>query len=230
MKTLKVNGNIIPNSDAWIYDWLGVDYASPEMIQTGLDDANGEPVAVEINSGGGDVSAGSAIYAMLRKYPGQVTTQVVGMAASAASLIAMAGDTVEISPAATMMIHKVSTVAQGNIHDIEDARHMLTAIDDSLANAYADKTGMSHDEILDLMDSTYWITPADAVEKGFADKLMFEDAKEPLPAVASLSSLRNTDKLRTLLKKTIAQDESEEQLSFLQAKINYLKIGGTNHD
>ncbi|WP_261809547.1 head maturation protease, ClpP-related [Levilactobacillus humaensis] len=229
MKALKVNGDIVTDNEAWIYDYLGIDYASPELIRNGLGDANGDPVTVEINSGGGVVTAGTEIYTMLRKYSGKVTTQVVGMAASAASLIAMAGDVVEMSPAATMMIHKASTVAAGNINDLENAQNMLAAIDDSLANAYAEKTGMDHDEILGLMDSTYWITPQEAIGKGFADRMMFEDSKEPLPAVASFGGIRNIEKLKQHLKKSIALDKSE-QLAFLNAQFNYLKLGGNTHD
>lgn len=228
MKTLKVSGEVISDDDSWIYDFLGIDYVNPKMIQTGLDDANGEPVQVEINSGGGNVWSGSEIYTMLRKYPGAVTTQVAGLAASAASLIAMAGDVVEISPAGMLMIHKAATVANGNSNDLEDAQKMLDSVDSTLANAYTQKTGIPHDEVLALMDSTYWISPDDAIEKGFADKVMFDDSKEPLPAVASFGGIRNIEKLRNLLKGSTVDDNSK-QLAFSNAEFEYLQLGGKQY-
>ena len=227
MKTLSVKGDIISNDNGWVYDYLGIDYASPKLIEAGLSEANGDDVTVEINSGGGDVAAGSEIYTMLRKYSGNVTVQVVGLAASAASLIAMAGDTVEMSPAATMMIHRASTVVMGNRNDFKAAQDMLEAVDETIANAYVEKTGMSHDEALALMDSTYWITPQDAISKGFADKFMFEK-DDDIPIAASLKTVGSTNKLKNLIKKSIAEDDSK-QLAFLNAKMSYLKLGGKQY-
>ena len=106
MKTIQIKGTIISNDERWIYDWFEWEATAPKDV---ILPETGEPIEVHINSGGGDVYAGSEIYTALRSYQGDVTVKIVGIAASAASVIAMAGDTVEISPTAQIMIHNVSS-------------------------------------------------------------------------------------------------------------------------
>lgn len=98
MKKVSVKGAIISNDDQWIYDWFEIEATSPKSIGNAIQEANGDEVEVEINSGGGDVFAGSEIYTALKAYSGNVTTKIVGLAASAASVIAMAGNKVLMSP------------------------------------------------------------------------------------------------------------------------------------
>ncbi|WP_266146386.1 head maturation protease, ClpP-related, partial [Escherichia coli] len=162
-----------------LYDLFGDDYASPKSVSDLINKANGDDLSVEINSGGGIVDAGSEIYTMLRAYNGPVNVNVVGVAYSAASLIAMAGDVVAVSPAGMMMIHNVSSGQMGDYHDMQNAADSLKKSNIAIANAYMAKTGLSQTEILDLMDSTYWLDPQTAIEKGFADKMMFDNAEKP---------------------------------------------------
>ena len=167
---IDIKGAIVSNDDAWIYDWFGESYASPAKVSAALEEANGEDVDIEINSGGGDVFAGSEIYAAIRAYPGTVNIHVVGLAASAASVIACAAKS-DIAPTAQMMVHNVSTWAAGNYHDMDHASNMLKQANRAIAAAYVEKSGMSEKDALDLMDAETWITAQDAVDYGLIDKI-----------------------------------------------------------
>ena len=167
---IDVKGAIIPNDDAWIYDWFGETYTSPKSVIDALEEANGEDVDIDINSGGGDVFAGSEIYSAIRSYKGNVKIHVVGVAASAASVIACAAKS-DISPTAQMMVHNVSTYAAGNYHDMDHASEMLKQANRAIAAAYVEKAGMSEQDALDLMDAETWITASDAVAYGLIDEI-----------------------------------------------------------
>lgn len=169
---IKIQGTIIPDDLADVYEWLGVTYTSPKSVVL---PPGKEEVEVEINSYGGDVYAGSEIYTALKSYPGKVTTTITGIAASMASIIAMAGDTVRITPTGQIMIHNVSSYSEGNKRDFEHEAGVLAGYDKTLANAYRLKTKLSEEELLDLMDHETWLTPQEALEKGFVDEILFDD-------------------------------------------------------
>ena len=135
-------------------------------------------VVVHINSPGGDVFAGAAIYSALRAHKGNVTVQIVGIAASAASVIAMAGDEVLISPVAYMMIHNPWTLAQGDANEMEHQAEILREIGNGLVAAYAQKTGLETDEIKRLLDAETYMNAETAVELGFADGMLFESTAD----------------------------------------------------
>ena len=170
MKVIPIKGTIVSNNDRWLYDWLEWDATAPKDVV--LPDS-GEPIEVHINSGGGDVYAGSEIYTALRSYPGDVTVKIVGIAASAASVIAMAGDTVEISPTAQIMIHNVSTQVNGDHNTLLHEAGVLEGFDKSIASAYVHKTGKALDDLLGLMNKTTWFDAESALNHGFVDKIMF---------------------------------------------------------
>ena len=169
---IKIQGTIIPDDLADVYEWLGVTYTSPKSVAL---PPGKEEVEVEINSYGGDVYAGSEIYTALKSYPGKVTTTITGIAASMASIIAMAGDAVRITPTGQIMIHNVSSYSEGNKRDFEHEAGVLAGYDKTLANAYRLKTKLSEEELLDLMDHETWLTPQEALEKGFVDEILFDD-------------------------------------------------------
>jgi ATP-dependent Clp protease protease subunit len=133
-----------------------------------------------INSPGGNVFAAAEIYTMIRDYPHNVTVRIASIAASAASVIAMAGNTVQMSPTALLMIHDPSTIAFGNAKDMEKAIATLNEVKESIINAYAAKTGLSRNRISKLMSDETWINAKKAVELGFADEILF-DEKKPEP-------------------------------------------------
>lgn len=183
-----VKGTIVSDNDGWIYDWFGIQATYPKKINKALEDAKGAAIEVEINSGGGDVFAGSEIYTALRNYKGSVNIRIVGMAASAASVIAMAGKC-EMSPTAQMMVHNVSSYADGDTHDMAHMAEVLASANKAIAAAYVGKTGMSENDALEMMDKETWLTAEKALEKGLIDKIMFSDNTQPLLAASYGSGL-----------------------------------------
>ena len=135
-----------------------------------------EEITVEINSPGGDFFEGVAIYNMLRGHKSKVTVHVLGLAASAASLIAMAGDEVLIGKAGFMMVHNAWVVAAGNRHDLADAATTMATFDAAMASVYADHSGVSEKEAAKWMDKETWFSGADAVSNGLADAYLPDDA------------------------------------------------------
>lgn len=182
---INVKGPIIPSSYRNVYQWLGMEATSPIDVSEALERAKGKDVEVEINSGGGSVFAGSEIYTALKSYKGQVTVKIVGIAASAASVIAMAGDLVVMSPTAQIMIHNSSAMAEGDYRDMEHTSTMLKNVNKTIASAYRIKTKLREEELLSLMDNETWMTSQQAKEMNFIDEIMFEDE---LDAVASIGS------------------------------------------
>lgn len=173
--TVDIKGPIISNDDAWIYDWFEMDATSPGKVADQLANANGEDVIVSINSPGGYVSDGSEIYTTLKNYPGHVEVQIVGLAASAASFIAMAADKVRISPTAQMMIHNASMWGFGDHRDMTKAAEMLKSTDKAIVNAYTLKSGKSAEELLAMMAEETWMEAQQALENNLVDEIMFMD-------------------------------------------------------
>lgn len=202
MTKIKVKGAVVSNDDAEIYDWLGYDCVSPSKVEDALDDAD-EDVEVDIASGGGSVFAASEIYTMLKNYAGKVTVNIQGLAASAASVIAMAGDVVNMSPTSQMMIHKASTISQGNADDLAHDSKMMDVADQSIVNAYEAKTGMDRNDILQLMANETWMTAQDAVDKGFADNVSVGSQQPQLVNAVGVPVLSNTaiNKIKNTLAK-----------------------------
>ena len=130
-----------------------------------------------INSPGGNVFAAAEIYTMIRDYPGNVTVKIDAIAASAASVVAMAGDRVMMSPVAMLMIHDPMTIAMGNAKAMEKAITTLNEVKESLINAYCAKTGLSRNKIAKLMSDETWLNAKKAVELGFADEIMFAEKR-----------------------------------------------------
>jgi len=139
-----------------------------------------------LNSPGGDVFAASQIYTMLKEYPGNITVKIEGIAASAASVIAMAANEVYMSPVAMMMIHNPATVVFGEVSDLQSGIAMLSEVKESIINAYEEKTGLSRAKISHMMDAESWFNAWKAVELGFADKVLYttEDSETKSPGAA----------------------------------------------
>lgn len=197
---LEVMGAIISNDDKWIYDWLDMDSTSPKDIVNSLPSTN-ENLDVIINSGGGDVYAGSEIYTALKEYPGKVNIKIVGIAASAASVIAMAGH-VTISPTAQIMIHNVSSFVAGDNRAMQHEADVLKGFNESIASAYVDKTNQPLDDILELMNKETWLTAQQAVELGFADEVMFsENAPKLVATTGGGLSPEVINRMKTIMNK-----------------------------
>ncbi|WP_240409364.1 head maturation protease, ClpP-related [Lactobacillus crispatus] len=212
METLEVKGIIVPNDLSDVYDWMGYDSVSPSSIRDALNQASGQDIVVEINSRGGCVDAGSEIYTELKKYQGNIDIQIVGYACSAASWIALAGDTVEMSPTAQLMIHRASGGADGNVDDLASAMQGLDQMDQALVDLYAKRTGKSAQEVYQLMAKESWMNAKTAVANGFVDSIMFED--EQMPAVVNadgvpILSNQVINKIKNLIKEPKLQNKNK---------------------
>lgn len=163
-RVLFLNGTIAEES--W-YD----DEVTPALFKEELMEENGD-ITVWINSPGGDCVAAAQIYNMLMDYPGNVTVKIDGIAASAASVIAMAGTKVLISPVGMLMIHNPATLAWGDSGEMQKAIEMLGSVKDSIINAYEIKTGLSRTKLSHMMDAETWMDAGKAVELGFADGIL----------------------------------------------------------
>ena len=163
-RTLELYGTIAEES------WFDDDF-TPQMFKDELNAGSGD-ITVWINSPGGDCVAAAQIYNMLANYKGNVTVKIDGIAASAASVIAMAGHTVLMSPVSMMMIHNPMTVAFGDSSEMQKAIEMLGSVKDSIINAYEIKTGLSRARLSHLMDAETWMDANSAIEMGFADEIM----------------------------------------------------------
>ena len=159
-----LNGTIA--EDSWFDDDV-----TPQLFKDELVNGSGD-ITVWINSPGGDCVAAAQIYNMLREYDGNVTVKIDGIAASAASVIAMAGDKVLMSPVSMMMIHNPMTIAFGDSGEMQRAIDMLKSVKDSIINAYEIKTGLSRTKLAHLMDAETWMDAGKAVELGFADEII----------------------------------------------------------
>lgn len=168
-RVLEINGEIA--SESWFDDDV-----TPKFFKDELLSGNG-PITIWLNSPGGDCIAASQIYSMLMDYAGEVTIKIDGIAASAASVIAMAGTKVLMAPTALMMIHNPMTLAWGDKSEMTKAIEMLDEVKESIVNAYEIKTGMSRAKISHLMDSETWMNANKAIELGFADDIL-EDKKK----------------------------------------------------
>ena len=153
------------------------DEVTPAAFRDELDAEEGD-VTVWINSPGGNVLAAAEIYTMLKDHKGKITVKIDAIAASAASVIAMAGDTVLMSPVSMLMIHDPMTIAMGNASDMEKAISTLNEVKESIINAYVAKTGMSRNKVAKLMSDETWMNAKKAVELGFADAILFADGKD----------------------------------------------------
>ena len=167
-RTLYIEGVIAENS--WFEDDV-----TPAAFKADLVAGSG-PITVWINSPGGDCVAAAQIYNMLMEYPGDVVVKIDGIAASAASVIAMAGTRVCMSPVSTMMIHNPLTVAIGDSEEMRKAIQMLDEYKESIVNAYEIKTGLPRVKLSHLMDAETWMNANKALELGFCDEIMFKDA------------------------------------------------------
>ena len=154
------------------------DEITPQMFRDELYAEEGD-ITLWVNSPGGNVFAAAEIYTMLRDYPGNVTVRIASIAASAASVVAMAGNLVQMSPTALIMIHDPSTIAMGNAKDMEKAITTLNEVKESIINAYAYKTGLTRNRISKLMSDETWLNAKKAVELGFADEILFENKPKP---------------------------------------------------
>lgn len=227
-RELRLDG-VIVDDDFWA--WI-MDGVSAKAFRRELNSADGD-ITVRINSEGGDCFAAAAIYTMLKDYgksKGIVTVKIDGIAASAASVVAMAGDTIEISPVGMIMIHNPWLWTQGDAEEMRAAAKFLDDVKETIINAYETKTKLPRDEISRLMDDETWLHAKKAVELGFADKIMFAENQTTDDLVANMSSRRQVMNCTagTIKAKLAAQKKSTPDnrvdAAQLHKRLNLLRI------
>lgn len=210
-RTLYLNGVIAEES------WFDDD-VTPKAFKAELQSGDGD-VTIWINSPGGDCIAASQIYSMLMDYKGNVTVKIDGIAASAASVIAMAGTKVLMSPTSLMMVHNPLTVAIGDTEEMQKAIALLDEVKESIINAYEIKTGMSRSKLSHLMDAETWLSANKAVELGFADDVMFRETRQASQNSFLFSRRAVTNSLLNKLPK----NEKKQPVEPLEKRLYLLK-------
>ena len=211
VRTLYLNGVIAAES------WLDDD-VTPQLFKDELESGTGD-IEVWLDSPGGDVMAATQIYNMLKNYNGKVTVKIDSLAASAASVVAMAGDEVLISPMGLFMLHNPLTVAAGNVDDMQKAIDMLDEVKESIINAYELKTGLSRAKISHLMDCETWLSAKKAVELHFADGILFGKNEAEIDDESYAFSQREVS--NNLINKL--KTKSGVKISDLETRLNLLK-------
>lgn len=220
MKTVNINGDIICTDMKWIYDWLEYESCCPADVKnviTELKDES-EELKVIINSPGGDVQAGQEIYSVLKDVKNHVTIEVQSMAASAASMIAMAGDTVRMSPVSLLMIHNASTSAAGDYRDMQHTADVLQTVNAAIMQAYIAKTGKTEDELKVMMDKETWLTANQCLEYGFADEII----KDETPAVITNAMIGRLSVTPEMIAKVKAEKAAADEKNRANAEAKEL--------
>ena len=211
VRTLYLNGVIAAES------WLDDD-VTPQLFKDELESGTGD-IEVWLDSPGGDVMAATQIYNMLKNYNGKVTVKIDSLAASAASVVAMAGDEILMSPLSLMLVHNPLTVAAGNVDDMQKAIDMLDEVKESIINAYELKTGLSRAKISHLMDCETWLSAKKAVELHFADGILFGNSNSDIADESYAFSQREVS--NNLINKL--KTKSGVKISDLETRLNLLK-------
>jgi ATP-dependent Clp protease protease subunit len=217
-RTLYLDGAIAEES--WFDDDI-----TPAVFKGELMNGSGD-ITIWINSPGGDCVAASQIYSMLMDYSGNFTVKIDGIAASAASVIAMAGSKVLMAPTAMLMIHNPLTVAIGDSAEMQKAISMLDEVKESIINAYEIKTSLSRAKLAHLMDAETWMNVNKAIEYGFADGIL-EDEKKRNQKELDIENFSFSHRAVTnsLLNKLSKPQKTEKKIPVesLEKRLNLLK-------
>lgn len=219
-RILMLNGEI--SNETWFGDEI-----TPKEFRGELNSGQGK-VTVWINSPGGDCFAAAQIYNMLMEYSGPVDVHIDGIAASAASVIAMAGNHVAISPVGMMMIHNPATVSIGDEREMKKAMEMLSEVKESIINAYELKTGLPRKQLSNMMNAESWMNAKKALELGFADSILYdgddEDDEDDEPEGMIFSRAAVTNSLLNKLKAQMPKPDTRVDASVLNKRLDL--IGG----
>ena len=215
MTKIDIKGDIVDNDTGEFFDYFGMSSVYPKKVQQAIENDEDEEIILDVASNGGDVFSASEIYTMLKSSGKNIVVNIQGLAASAASVISMAGNTVNISPTAQLMIHKASVIGAGNADDFEHEAKVLNGIDESIASAYELKTGMKQEDLLQMMASETWLNAKEAVDKGFADNIMFSNNEDEEIVITNsinhIPSKQAINKFKNLIAKEQLKNEKDSQ-------------------
>ena len=229
---IEVKGTIVSNDDAWIYDYFEIENTCPAKIKKALAEANGEGVTIQVNSGGGDVFAGTEIYYLISDYKGKTTVDIVGFAASAATIICCAGDVVRATPGAQYMIHNVSCGAYGDYNEMDHTSDILRNANKAISNIYRVKTGMKEVALLELMNKETWMDATKAKELGFVDEIIGGNGllgSGPITihnSIAKILSDEVKNKIRASVKNPSGQEKSAPDITMQKNRLELLRLKG----
>ena len=211
---LRISGEIVSDDDAWIYEWFDIPAASPNAFRSELAEHTGKNITVWIDSYGGDVFAGAGIYNALKEHKGKVTVKIDGKAMSAASVIAMSGDEIYMSPVGMLMIHNPWGSAVGEAKDMRHAADVLDEVKETIINAYQIKTKKSHKKIYEMIDNETFMSAKTAVKEGFVDKILYttidDGAAEPIENNFMFSRLSIQNSMSASIQKFLEFAKKEE--------------------
>lgn len=217
-RTLYLNGAIAEES------WFD-DEVTPKAFKAELLSGEGD-ITLWINSPGGDCIAASQIYSMLMDYKGNITVKIDGIAASAASVIAMAGTNVLMAPTALIMIHNPLTVAIGDCEEMQKAIDMLSEVKESIINAYEIKTSLSRVKLSNLMDAETWLNANKALELGFADGILKDEKKqttnEDVTYAFSRKAVTNSLLDKVVVKKASKINKNQPSIEALKERLKFI--------
>lgn len=183
---LRIDGDIVDNEDIWLYEWFGDPAVSPNNFRAELDKRKGKPLTVVIDSYGGSVFAAAGIYNALRAHGSKITVKIDGKAMSAASVVAMAGDEVLMSPVSVMMIHNpLTSIRDAYAADLRRVADTLDEVKETIINAYQRHSKLGREEISELMDSEALMRATTAIERGFATGTYGDAEKQPEISMAN---------------------------------------------
>lgn len=224
----------IDDATITMFDVIGEDFWSgggvtAKKVASQLRAIGDRPVTVQINSPGGDMFEGIAIYNVLREHSADVTVQIMGYAASAASIIAMAGDTIEIGAASFVMIHNCWVLAMGNRNDMRDLADWLEPFDQAMVGLYAQRTGADAKVIAGWMDKETYMSGAQAIERGFADSLLSSDAIKTDPEARQSDRIVNEKRGMeiALLAQNYSRTEARAKINRLSGTLDSAQASGT---
>lgn len=202
---IDIKGDIVPNGSKRVYDFFKIDCVTPKMVNDKIELAakSNEKIDVYINSGGGEIFSGTEIRDALQGYAGEVNIHVTGLAASAASIIACAGHS-DISPTSLVMIHNVASEVCGDYHTMDKESDILQTANKAMAAAYIQKTGMTEEEALQLMDRETWLTAQEAVDLKLIDGIA--EPKNTMRLVAASTNVLSAETLEKM-KNMITENE-----------------------
>lgn len=240
MKTYRLAGVVVTEDDRLWYDWSGQDCISAKGVSQLLDEAGGDDITLNLNSEGGSVFAGNEIYSMLKQYTGKVVVNINGLSASIASVLMLGADVINMSPSASIMIHKASGGAMGTTDDMQKAINALDSIEKTIISLYHKRTGLSKDKLAKMMFEETWFTAEEALELGFVDNIVDEpdytqtaDTSLVAQYKTRVSDAENFSSVITELKNQLKEEKMDNQTSLLEKIKNILgsdKLDATTQD
>ena len=214
---LRIQGEIVDDDDVWIYELFGITTTAPNVFRDELKQYSGKDIIVWIDSYGGNVFAAAGMYNALMEHNGNVTVKIDGKAMSAATVVAMAGGEILMSPAATMMIHNPLTEVYGYASELRKVADILDEVKESIINAYQLKTNRSREEISAMMDSEMYMSAKTAIEEGFADGMLYADDDKQIEMAFNRHNIMNNT--IEAIKKVAAIQRPPDNTAIAKAKL-----------